>query len=44
MTGTKTIEQMRENLTVLEKGPLTEDELIRMRRIGDFIHAGKRRR
>ncbi len=43
MTGTKTIEQMRENLTVLEKGPLTEDELARLRRIGDFIHAGKKK-
>lgn len=41
MTGTKTIEQMRENLSVLERGPLTEDELVRMRRIGDFVH-GKR--
>ncbi len=38
MTGTKTIEQMRENLTVLEKGPLTEDELARARRIGDYLH------
>jgi aryl-alcohol dehydrogenase-like predicted oxidoreductase len=41
MTGTKTIEQMRENLSVLEKGPLTEAELVRIRRIGDFVH-GKR--
>lgn len=41
MTGTKTIEQMRENLTVLEKGPLTEDELGRIRRIGDFVHGKK---
>lgn len=41
MTGTKTVEQMRENLTILEKGPLTEDELARARRIGDFIHAKK---
>jgi aryl-alcohol dehydrogenase-like predicted oxidoreductase len=43
MTGTKTVEQMRENLTVLERGPLPEDELARLRRIGDFIHSGKRR-
>lgn len=41
MTGTKTIEQLRENLSVLDKGPLTEADLARMRRIGDFIHAGK---
>lgn len=39
MTGTKTLEQMRENLTVLEMGPMNEDELARMRRIGDFVHS-----
>jgi aryl-alcohol dehydrogenase-like predicted oxidoreductase len=41
MTGTKTIEQMRENLSVLDKGPLTGDEMARARRIGDFIHGKK---
>ena len=43
MTGTKTIEQMRENLSLLDNGPLTAEELARLRRIGDFIHAGKRK-
>ena len=38
MTGTKTYEEMKENLTVLERGPMTQDELERMRRIGDYIY------
>ncbi len=38
MTGSKTVEQMRQNLAVLEQGPMTEDELVRMRRIGDHIY------
>jgi len=39
MTGAKTIEQMRENLKVLDRGPMTEEEMARMRRLGDFIHS-----
>jgi predicted aldo/keto reductase-like oxidoreductase len=42
MTGPKTTDQMRQNLQVLEQGPMTEAELARMRRIGDFIH-GRRK-
>lgn len=38
MTGVKTVEQMRQNLGVLEQGPMTKDELVRMRRIGDHIY------
>jgi predicted aldo/keto reductase-like oxidoreductase len=38
MTGTKTVEEMRENLSVLEKGPMTDEEIERMRRIGDHIY------
>jgi aryl-alcohol dehydrogenase-like predicted oxidoreductase len=38
MMGARTIEQMRENLKVLDKGPMTKAELDRMRRIGDYIH------
>jgi len=38
MTGVRTVDQMRQNLTVLEQGPMTEEELIRMRRIGDHIY------
>lgn len=40
MMGAKNIQQMRENLSVLDLGPMTEAELSRMRRIGDFIHRG----
>jgi len=29
---------MRENLAVLEQGPMTEEELARMRRIGDHVY------
>jgi predicted aldo/keto reductase-like oxidoreductase len=39
MTGAKTVEQMRENLKALEMGPLSEDEMARMRRIGDFVRS-----
>ena len=38
MTGTKNIEQMRENLKILECGPMSAEELSRMRRLGDFVH------
>jgi len=38
MIGPRTIDQMRENLRVLEQGRMTEDELARMRRIGDHMY------
>jgi predicted aldo/keto reductase-like oxidoreductase len=38
MTGARTAEQMRANLTVLDHGPLSTDELVRMNRIGDHFH------
>jgi len=38
MIGAKNTEQMRENLKVLHSGPLTEEKLAAMRRIGDHIH------
>lgn len=38
MTGPRTIEEMRQNLSILEQGPMTDDELSRMRRIGDHVH------
>ncbi len=38
MSGARTVEQMRENLTVLDNGPLTETEMERVRRIGDFVY------
>ncbi len=40
MMGAKNIQQMRENLSALDLGPMTEAELYHMRRIGDFIHRG----
>ena len=38
MTGPRNEAQMRENLRVLDSGPMSEAELARMRRIGDFVH------
>ena len=38
MMGAKSIEQMRENLKTLESDPLNQDELSRIRRIGDYIY------
>jgi predicted aldo/keto reductase-like oxidoreductase len=38
MTGAATIEQMRQNLEVLGQGPMTDEELLHMRRIGDYIY------
>lgn len=43
MSGARTLEQMRENLAVLDAGPMSDAELERMRRIGDFVHGPKRR-
>jgi predicted aldo/keto reductase-like oxidoreductase len=42
MSGAKTVEEMRQNLTVLDSAPLSEAELERIRRIGDFVHGDKR--
>ena len=42
LTGTKTLNQMKENLGTLDAGPMDEEELSRMRRIGDHI-SGKPR-
>jgi predicted aldo/keto reductase-like oxidoreductase len=38
MSGPRTMEQMRQNLAILEQGPMSDDELARMRRIGDYIY------
>ncbi len=38
MTGTRTLAEMRGNLAVLEQGPMTDQELERMRRIGDHLY------
>jgi aryl-alcohol dehydrogenase-like predicted oxidoreductase len=38
MMGARDREQMRENLEVLNAPPMSEEELVRMRRIGDYVH------
>jgi len=38
MTGAKTEEQMRENLGLMDTGPMTQRELERIRRIGDHLY------
>ncbi len=42
MSGAKTIGEMRENLALLDTGPMSEAELARMRRIGDDVSGRKR--
>jgi len=39
MVGVKNIDQMRQNISVLDAGPMTPEELDRMRAIGDHIHS-----
>lgn len=42
LMGAKNREQMTENLQVLELGSLNEDEMARMKKIGDFVYGKKR--
>jgi predicted aldo/keto reductase-like oxidoreductase len=42
MSGARTIGEMRENLAVLDSGPMSGAEIERMRRIGDFVYGRKR--
>lgn len=42
MMGAKNTQQIRENLAVLDKGPMTAEELDRLRRIGNYVY-GKRK-
>lgn len=42
MTGPKSLKQMQENLSVLENGPLNEEEMARMQHIGDHIYGKER--
>ncbi|MFO7668630.1 MAG: aldo/keto reductase [Bacteroidales bacterium] len=42
MTGARTMEMMRENLVTLETGPLSEEEMERIRRIGDHVYGKPR--
>ncbi len=38
MTGPRTVDQLRENLALLDQGPMSGEEMARMRRIGDYIY------
>jgi aryl-alcohol dehydrogenase-like predicted oxidoreductase len=42
MTGARSHEMLRENLATLDLGPLTENEMERIRGIGDYIYGKKR--
>ena len=42
MTGARTREMMRENLETLDAGPLTAEEMARVRRIGDHVYGKPR--
>ncbi len=41
LTGPKTVEQMRENLAVLDQGPLNEQEMKKVRKIGEYLYKKK---
>jgi aryl-alcohol dehydrogenase-like predicted oxidoreductase len=43
LCGPKTIDQMRAALPALELGPLAEEDMERMKRIGDYVHGHTRR-
>ena len=42
MTGARNLEMMRENLETLDLGPLTPEEMERIRRIGDHVYGKPR--
>lgn len=42
MTGARTLEMMRENLEILDSGPLLPHEMERVRRIGDHVYGKPR--
>ena len=42
MTGARTLEMMRENLGTLDSGPLSPEEMARIRRIGDHVYGKPR--
>jgi aryl-alcohol dehydrogenase-like predicted oxidoreductase len=42
MTGTRSLEMMRENLKILNSGPLSGEEMARIRRIGDHLYGKPR--
>jgi aryl-alcohol dehydrogenase-like predicted oxidoreductase len=42
MTGARTLDMMRENLKTLDMGPLSPEEMDRVRRIGDHVYGKPR--
>jgi aryl-alcohol dehydrogenase-like predicted oxidoreductase len=42
MTGPRTVEEMPQNLTVLDSAPLDDDQMSRIRRIGDHLYGKPR--
>jgi hypothetical protein len=38
MMGAKNMDQTRENFKILDQGPMGEEELSRMIRIGDYVY------
>ena len=38
LSGPRSLEQLEQNLQVLEQGPMDQEELARMRRIGDHLY------
>ncbi len=38
MSGSKNLEEMRENLKTLALGPMSDEEMTRMKKIGDYLH------
>jgi predicted aldo/keto reductase-like oxidoreductase len=43
VSGPINLKETRENLRILERGPMTEDELAWMRRVGDHIYSKRQR-
>ncbi len=43
MTGPGSLAQMQEALTALDRGPLSADEMLRVKTIGDYVHNNSRR-
>jgi aryl-alcohol dehydrogenase-like predicted oxidoreductase len=43
VSAPKTVEQLRENLTALERGPLSDEEMQWMRDLGRAVHGGRPR-
>ena len=43
LTGPRNLDELRQNLAALELGPMSPEELSRIRAFGDVVHAGGRR-